>query len=362
MSILQAVPCLPASELPGVVTALHAAVGVASLLRGGGLGALANAAAIVALTGLRGDADRSAQVLDAALAGIAPVASGGVAARPPAGRSARRRYLRVVDLPYGDDPAQRLDVWAPPGLVAGSRAPVLVQVHGGGWTGGDKAMSGSPLMAHLVERGWVCVTVNYRLGPDDRWPAMIVDVKRAIAWVKDNIACFGGDPGFVTISGGSAGGHLASLAAVSANDPDFQPGFTDDDTSVAAAVPLYGVHDFSIDEHGLFALLENKVIGTTSVDDGTTWRRASPLHRAGPDAPPFFVIHGSADTIVSAGQSRRFVQRLRQVGTHPVRYAELPHAQHGFDAFPTARTGHTVRAIHRFLTAVHDRHRSTAQV
>jgi acetyl esterase/lipase len=293
--------------------------------------------------------------LEAAVAPVGGPPPGPASGRPPAGRAARSRYLRAADVAYGDDPAQRLDVWARAGTTAG--APVLVEVHGGGWTGGDKALAASPMMAHLAERGWVCVTVNYRLGPVNRWPSMIIDVKRAIAWVVENIAAYGGDPGFVAISGGSAGGHLASFAALTPNDPAFQPGFADADTTIAAAVPLYGVQDFAVDEHGLHHTLEKSVFGTRYADD---WLRASPLHRAGPDAPPFLVIHGSADTIVAAGQSRRFVARLREVSRKPVCYAELPHAQHAFDAFPTARTGHTVRAIHRFLAAVHQRHKSVA--
>jgi acetyl esterase/lipase len=357
-SIVQAVAGTPASEAPRLLIALHSAVGVAALVRGGVAVPLANAAAVAALAGLGGDADRSARALDAALEPLDGPPLEPPSGRLVSGRAARSMYLRAADVAYGDDPAQRLDVWAVAGVPAG--APVLIEVHGGGWTSGDKALAASPLMAYLAERGWVCVTVNYRLGRAHRWPAMIVDVKRAIAWVKDHIAEHGGDPGFVVISGGSAGGHLASLAALTPNDPEFQPGFADADTTVAAAVPLYGVHDFSVDEHGLHHTLEYDVLGTRQADDLDTWRRASPLHRAGPDAPPFLVIHGSADTIVAVGQSRRFVRRLREVSRAPVCFAELPHAQHGFDAFPTARTGHTVRAIHRFLTAVHDRHKSVA--
>lgn len=402
LSVLQAVPCLPASEAPRALSALHAVVGAVSLLSGGFTGALANGAAVAALAGLRGDAARSAAVLEAALAplgagrpggepptvlgadagratggvptspstrGADPDACSGVRAEgePPggrllAGRAARRRHLRAADIAYGPGPAQRLDVWARPDLDPDGRAPVLVQVHGGGWTGGDKAFAGAPLNAYLAERGWVVVSVNYRLGPAERWPAMIVDVKAAIAWVRRSVADFGGDPRFVAISGGSAGGHLAALAALSPNDPAFQPGFADVDTTLAAAVPLYGVHDFSVDEHGLFELLEGKVIGTTHIDDADTWQQASPLHRAGPHAPPFLVVHGDTDTIVGVGQSRRFVQRLREVSGAPVLYAELPHAQHGFDGLPTRRTAHTVRAVHRFLSTVHREHRAAQRV
>ena len=100
-------------------------------------------------------------------------------------------------------------------------------------------------MSHLAELGWVCVAINYRLSPRSTWPDQIIDVKRALAWTKEHIAEYGGDPDWVAITGGSAGGHLSSLAALTPNDPQFQPGFEDADTSVRAAVPFYGLYDFA---------------------------------------------------------------------------------------------------------------------
>ena len=122
---------------------------------------------------------------------------------------------------------------------------MLLQVHGGAWTVGAKEHQGRPLMNQMAAKGWVCVAINYRLSPRDPWPAHIVDVKRAIAWVKDNIADYGGDPDYLAITGGSAGGHLTALAALTPGDPEFQPGFEDADTSVQAAVPFYGIYDFA---------------------------------------------------------------------------------------------------------------------
>lgn len=364
VSVLQAVPCTPASEAPRPLLAAYTALTLLAVSRGAVTGAIMNGAAVAALAGLTGDAGRSAVALDRALdegggpAGWAAVhgsvvgaahesdgmpSGGGRSPRPLFGRRARRRHLRAVDLAYGRHPQQRLDVWA--AADAGPDAPVLVQVHGGGWTSGDKRVSAAPLMAHLVERGWVCVTVNYRLAPAHRLPDQIDDVRAALDWVVGHIAQYGGDPGFVAITGGSAGGHLASLAAVTG-------------APVVAAVPFYGVHDFSVDEHGLHDLLRKTAIGTPFADDPDLWRSLSPLHRAGPDAPPFLLVHGTTDTIVAVGQSRRFAARLREVSRSPVHYAELPHAQHGFDALPTARTAHAVRAVHRFLTTLHARHRA----
>ncbi|MCW0211951.1 MAG: alpha/beta hydrolase [Pseudonocardia sp.] len=370
VSIGQVAPCLPASEAPGPTAALLAAVGLAALgtrTRLGYLGAVVNAVAAAGVVGLRGDADRSAAVLDDALLQL----GGDPGELPPAEpvptlarrlrrfREAPARWRVAADVPYGDLPVQLLDVWADPATVSnGGRAPVLLQVHGGGWTFGDKAGDARPLMAHLAERGWVCVSIDYRLGPGERWPSMIVDVKRAIAWIREHIAEYGGDPDFVAISGGSAGGHLCALAATTANDPDFQPGFTDADTSVAAAVPFYGVHDLTADENGLFALLEGKVFTTTPTADGRSYRQASPVHRITPGTPPFLVIHGDTDAIASVGQSRRFVSALRRTSGAAVCYAELPRAQHSFDSYPTRRTAYAVDAVHRFLTVLHRRHQS----
>jgi acetyl esterase/lipase len=119
----------------------------------------------------------------------------------------------------------------------------MVYIHGGAWIIGEKREQGKPMMYELVARGWVCVAINYRLSPKATWPDHIVDAKRAVAWVKEHIAEYGGDPSFVAVSGGSAGGHLCALLALSAGDPTFQPGFEEADTSVEACVPFYGVMD-----------------------------------------------------------------------------------------------------------------------
>ena len=126
----------------------------------------------------------------------------------------------------------------------------MVYIHGGAWVIGDKREQGKPMMYELVARGWVCVAINYRLSPKATWPDHIVDAKRAVAWVKEHIAEYGGDPAFVAVSGGSAGGHLCALLALSAGDPAFQPGFEEADTSVQACVPFYGVMDLTSSPEG----------------------------------------------------------------------------------------------------------------
>src|ERR1019366_8120529 len=145
----------------------------------------------------------------------------------------------------------------------------MVYIHGGAWVTGDKREQGKPMMYELVQRGWVAVAINYRLSPKAVWPAHIVDAKKAVAWVRSHIADYGGDPSFIAVSGGSAGGHLSALLALTPGDPAFQPGFEEADTSVNACVPFYGVMDLTgIDEAAnrdgteLRRLLERHVMQT----------------------------------------------------------------------------------------------------
>jgi acetyl esterase/lipase len=245
-----------------------------------------------------------------------------------------------------------------------SSAPVLLHIHGGAWTIGDKREQGFPLMHELARRGWVCVTINYGLAPRVTWPGHIVDCKRALHWVREHVAEYGGDPRFVAVTGGSAGGHLAALLALSAGDPQYQPGFEDADTHVDACVPLYGVYDMtghrgaSRYDEGMMFLLERTVFKTRAADHPKVFEDASPLCRVHQDAPPFFVLHGLNDTIAQIGDARHFVEALREVSKAPVLYAELPVTQHAFDVLPSIRAAHAVAAIVRFLENV--RHHSTA--
>ena len=126
---------------------------------------------------------------------------------------ARRLYVEKTNVvPYGPHGANVADIWRRRGLPRDGKAPVLLQVPGGAWMIGMRRPHAYPLMSHLASRGWVCVSIGYRVSPRHPWPDHIVDVKRALAWVKENIAAYGGDPDFVAITGGSAGGHLSALA------------------------------------------------------------------------------------------------------------------------------------------------------
>lgn len=261
----------------------------------------------------------------------------------------------IRDVAYSDAGRRgKLDIYRAKGQDL-TDAPVLLQVHGGAWTIGDKREQGLPLMTELAAKGWICVAINYRLSPRNAFPAQIVDVKRAIAWIRENIADYGGDTDYLAITGGSAGGHLAALAALTPHVKEFQPGFEDADTHVEVAVPHYGVYDFA-GATGLKSMIQMRdgflaprVVQKRWDEDPETFEAASPILQVTPEAPDFFVMHGTNDTLVPAEQARLFVAKLREVSTSSVVYAELPVAQHAYEIFKSIRANHVTKAVDRYL-------------
>ncbi len=269
----------------------------------------------------------------------------------------RRRYAEATtNISYGPGGRNHLlDIWRRPDLPVGHRAPVLIQVPGGGWSINDKRGQAYPLMSRMVELGWICVSINYSRSPRNAWPAHIIDVKRAIAWVRENIADYGGDPGFIAITGGSAGGHLSSLAALTAGDKRLQPGFEDADTSVNAAAPHYGVYDMTNPDamHPLMMpLLEHVVMQARFEDNPEIFSRrlthpagapqrpavlrpARPQRRRRPAPPGPRVQRRSASGRSPHGGLRRDAQRPPRLRHH--RHAALPAVGRGRRHLPRHR-------------------------
>ena len=165
------------------------------------------------------------------------------------------------------------------------------------------------------------------------FPDHLIDVKKVLSWVQEHGHEFGADPAVVFVAGSSAGAHLAAMAALTPNDPTFQPGFENADTSVTGAVCLYGYY------------------GPLDVRQPPS----SPLDYVGAQAPPFFVAHGDHDTGAPVEGARLLVEDLRDASQHPVVYAELHGAQHVFDLFHSIRFDEVVDAIEAFTTAVRSR-------
>jgi acetyl esterase/lipase len=272
------------------------------------------------------------------------------------------RVKRIADIDYVGDGQFRhkLDIYRP--RDGGTGLPVVIQVHGGAWIISQKNQQGLPMMTHLAARGFICVAPNYPLSPKAKWPEHLIALKHAVAWTRANIADFGGDPSFIAVTGGSAGGHLAAMLGLTQNDPSYQPGFEEADTSVQACVPFYGVYDIAnildtkAGRQRLEWFLTSVMFGRRDPDG---FDSATALLHVGADAPPFFVIHGAHDSLVPVAEARELVRRLREVSKEPVAYAELPGTQHGFDVFHSIRGAHVIRGVERFLRWVHARSSST---
>ena len=174
------------------------------------------------------------------------------------------------DLRYGDHERHRLDVHTS-GEQAG--APVFVFVHGGGFIGGDKRVPGSPaydfLGAWAVRNGWVGVTITYRLAPEHTWPSGAQDVASAVAWIRDNIADYGGDPDRIVVAGNSAGAvHVASYVAGQASAGQDSAGRGSGSLDgVRGAAMLSGFYRVPLDERGD---LERAYYGDTQAEDTDT--------------------------------------------------------------------------------------------
>jgi acetyl esterase/lipase len=307
------------------------------------------------------DGNRARKTFDTALEGVEPVRE----TKPVPRRnvvlpfSKKRRGIRVTrDIVYRRVAGMvlKLDVVAP--ADDGAHRPAILQIHGGSWVMGDKREQGWPLLSHLAANGWVCFNLNYRLSPGATFPEHLIDLKAGLAWIREHAEQWGIDPDFIAVTGGSAGGHLAALMGLTANDPEYQPGFEGADTRVQAAVPIYGVYDFTsrLGTNRLpfwYRRLERQIMKAFRDEEPEKFRRASPIERIHPDAPPFFVIHGDRDTLAPVEEARQFADELREVSKSPVVYAELGGAQHAFDIFCSPRTAHMLAAVLKFLDATH---------
>jgi acetyl esterase/lipase len=263
------------------------------------------------------------------------------------------------NLVYGPLDRHRLDVWR--FSTTPKDAPVIYYLHGGAWTFGDKREQGRPMLHEFVHRGWIVVASNYRLAPRFPWPAQIEDATRALGWIKKNIATYGGDPSRVVVAGGSAGGHLASLLALSSKDPTWRPEEMSEvtDWSVRGALSFYGVLEMTGDEahwrglgRGIRLLLERRVVQLPYEGHEDLYLSLSPYELIAPDSPPFFVVQGVNDTLVEVNVARAFVAKYRSVAFAPAYYVELPFTQHAFDVTASPRTSATTRAAVAFAESV----------
>jgi acetyl esterase/lipase len=261
------------------------------------------------------------------------------------------------------------DVWQPPGGVPRTGLAVIY-LHGSAWHYLDKDMATRRFFRHLAGQGHVVMDVAYTLAPKAQLRAMVADVKRAIAWIKAHAAEYGVNPERIVLVGGSAGGHLALLAAYTPSHPELQPADVDADTSVRAVVSYYGLPDLraSYDYfqansphlptgetwlgrlwvdgvEALFRRLrilppDGELVGLTdmlpSLCGGTPdevpemYDLGSPTNHVGSHCPPTLLLQGAHDMGGMVPDVRRLHRALREAGATSV-YVEFPDTDHAFD-------------------------------
>lgn len=194
----------------------------------------------------------------------------------------------ALNIAYGDDPKQRLDVYAATRDGAIKDLPVVIWVHGGGWRTGDKDnRSGTKLCKIWATTGIVTVNLNYRLTPDVVHPAHVEDIAAGIAWVHKNIEKHGGDPKKVYLLGHSAGAHLVALVAT---NPKYLK--VHELTPKTALAGVMSIDTASYDLNATRSPIVRKMIQDAFGDDHDTLTEASPLPQAKQNrdsCPPFII-------------------------------------------------------------------------
>ena len=235
-------------------------------------------------------------LLSAALFGCSPAGLLNGVSRL-AGDSAR---LAASGIAFGDDPRLKLDVWTPLRRAVEAR-PVVVFFYGGGWVSGDRADYGFVGRA-FAARGFVTIIPDYRLVPQVRFPTFVEDGARAIRWVRDHVAAFGGDPTRINLSGHSAGSYIAAMLSL---DSHFLAGTGVDPSIIRATALLSGPYDF-------YPFTEQR--GRDALGQWPRPRETQPISFVRRDAPPMLLMHGTSDTVVQPRNSRRLAAALTAAG------------------------------------------------
>lgn len=244
------------------------------------------------------------------------------------------------DVPYlGEGRTEKLDLYLPDPNLQKGPYPAVVIIHGGGWHGGDKgARREINIGTNLAKAGYVCASINYQLAKKDSrftnnlkqvWPGNLQDCKTAVRYLRKHADQYQIDAKHIGAIGGSAGGHLVAMLAVTGDDPDLEPqepyaGFS---SRIQAVVPMYGAHD-------LIALAKSRkmIVSFTDAEKKLS-HEASAVSHITPDDPPFLILHGTKDALVPVEQSELLAAALKQ-GKIPVELLIIEGAPHSFHLQP----------------------------
>jgi acetyl esterase/lipase len=210
--------------------------------------------------------------------------------------------------------------------------PAVVCVHGGGWAAGNRKDLGKTIEV-LAGRGYVAVTISYRLVPAATFPGQIEDCKAAVRWLRANAAKYKINSERIGAVGLSAGGHLVCLLGTTQKEDGLegQGGHAEHSSSVQAVVSFFGPTDLSarVWEAKLEKDLIVPFLGGTQADQPEVYKKASPVNYVRKNAPPFLLFHGTEDKIVPVSQSRLLAGKLQSAGAS-VKLVEIEGAGHGW--------------------------------
>ncbi|MGE3780055.1 MAG: family 16 glycoside hydrolase, partial [Pirellulaceae bacterium] len=227
------------------------------------------------------------------------------------------------------------DLYLPLGRTPETRSPAVVIIHGGGWTGGQRdAARELNIGQTLALNGYVGMSIDYLLATAERpsWPQNIHDCKTAVRWLRANAARLQIDPDHIGVIGGSAGGHLTSLLALTGPADGLDPAgpYAEFSCAVQCAIPMYGAGEVR-DSANTRAML-----GKARDEAPELYRLASPNSHADAKDPPFLILHGTADKTVPVEQSEKLAAALKQAGVaHQL--VIVPDAPHSFHLQPKQR-------------------------
>ncbi len=260
-------------------------------------------------------------------------------------QTVKARLNPIQNVAYGTEIIQKLDIYAPKNA---KNMPVLISIHGGGWTMGSKNPWAIPAEI-LISKGIISVSIDYGLAPQYRMKDIITHVRDAVAWVYKNSARYGGDPNRLYIHGVSAGAHLASTTLM----PSWHKDFDVPEDVIKGLVAMSGIYDLCTLVHAP-QTDSQKALQMTPEEA----QRDSPFYHPPQHSIPSIIAYGEKEPVILYHlEANHYAQELLKVGCH-VSLIEVPDANH-FDMINalTNTEGKVFKAVMRMLTLPLKTHR-----
>jgi acetyl esterase/lipase len=257
-----------------------------------------------------------------------------------------------IDVTYCtvDGKPQKMDIYYP---KSGGPWPVLLSIHGGAWKEGDKAADGAGWSTMTAE-GFLVVSINYRMYPEYKFPAMIEDAKCAVRYLRAHAGEYNLDPEHIIATGASAGGHLVALLGTADESAGWDVGeYLDQSSRVQAVIDMAGPSDFTLEFPDGLATVMYAIFGGLPGTQSPKMIAASPVTYVTPDDPPFLILHGDRDGTVPLEQGQAMYDKLVATGV-PATLIIVKNGNHSLQGIdgPTEPTQEEInQTIHDFLIA-----------